>query len=80
MKCGCCDEIFADDEDGIASYQLHYKACHTDEKIDEEKIFEDFRKNMIKQKNEYDLLKKKTGDSDLIFNAKDSDAHHDHRS
>lgn len=33
---------------------------------------EEYRKIMIKQKKEYDEYKMKEGDSDLIFNEKDS--------
>jgi len=32
----------------------------------------DFRKKMIKQKEDYDKMKEKEGDSDLIFNEKDN--------
>jgi len=33
---------------------------------------EDYRKIMIKQKEEFDEFKNKEGDSDLIFNEKDN--------
>jgi len=33
---------------------------------------EEYRKKMIKQKKEYEEWKKNEGDSDLIFNKKDS--------
>jgi hypothetical protein len=35
-------------------------------------VEEEYRKIMIKQKKEYDEYKMKEGDSDLIFNKKDS--------
>jgi uncharacterized protein len=35
-------------------------------------ILDSIRKKMINSKNEYDIFKKKTGDSDLVFNARDS--------
>ena len=38
-----------------------------------EKMFESIRKKMIQSKNEYDVYKKKMGDSDLVFNAKNID-------
>jgi len=41
-----------------------------------EKVIEEFekeiRKKMIKQKEDYDKMKEKEGDSDLIFNEKDN--------
>lgn len=75
MECQYCNKAFADDETGIANYRLHQNVCHKDKKIDEEKIFEDYRNKMIKQKDEYEKSKVKTGDSDLVFNAKERDAH-----
>jgi len=33
---------------------------------------EEYRKIMIKQKKEFEEFKKKEGDSDLVFNKKDS--------
>lgn len=32
----------------------------------------DYRKKMIKQKEDYEKMKEKEGDSDLIFNEKDN--------
>ena len=63
-----------DDDDAIAIYQMHKSVHHKDKMTAEEKILEDFRKKMIKQKNDYERSKEKTGDSDLIFNSKDRDA------
>ena len=34
---------------------------------------EEYRKIMIKQKEEFDEFKKKEGDSDIIFNEKDNE-------
>ncbi|HJJ23407.1 MAG TPA: hypothetical protein OQH54_06810 [Nitrosopumilus sp.] len=34
---------------------------------------EEYRKKMLKQKEEFDEFKKKEGDSDLIFNEKDKE-------
>ncbi len=74
MKCEHCDKVFIDDEDAITNYQMHQRISHKDKMTVEEKMFEDFRKKMIKQKHEYEQSKKKTGDSDLVFNAKERDA------
>jgi hypothetical protein len=73
MECEYCGKIFVDDGDAIANYCMHQSVDHKDKIISEEKVFEDFRKKMIKQKEEYDRSKEKTGDSDLIFNAKERD-------
>jgi len=42
----------------------------SEKEIDE--FEKDYRKNMIKQKEDYDKMKEKEGDSDLIFNEKDN--------
>ena len=46
----------------------HYDVLSVDEKI-----MHDIRKKMIKSKSDYDVNKKIDGDSDLVFNAKNSD-------
>ena len=74
MECEYCGKIFVDDENTIASYWMHQSMHHKDKITAEEKVFEDFRKKMIKQKEEYERSKEKTGDSDLVFNAKERDA------
>ncbi len=42
----------------------------SEKEIDE--FEKDYRKKMIKQKEDYDKMKEKEGDSDLIFNEKDN--------
>jgi hypothetical protein len=37
-----------------------------------EKFEKDYREKMIKAKDDFDKMKKREGDSDLIFNKKDS--------
>ena len=74
LECKHCSETFDDDENAIANYLMHQSVHHKDKATIEEEIFEDFRKKMIKQKDEYEKSKEKTGDSDLIFNAKERDA------
>ena len=80
MKCKHCEKIFIDDknddDDAVITYQTHLRTSHKDKMTVEEKIFEDYRKKMIKQKEEYEQSKEKTGDSDLVFNAKERDTHH----
>lgn len=71
MECEYCGKMFVDDDDTIANYYMHQSIDHKDKITAEEKIFEDFRKKMIKQKNEYVRSKEKDGDSDLVFNAKE---------
>ncbi len=78
LKCEHCGETFVDDKNNVINYLTHQNMCHKDKATIEEKIFEDFRQKMIKQKNEYEASKKKSGDSDLVFNSKERDAcHHD---
>ena len=74
MECEYCGKMFVDDGDVIAIYRMHKSVHHKDKMTTEEKILEDFRKKMIKQKNDYEKLKEKAGDSDLVFNLKDRDA------
>ena len=77
MKCEHCDEILMDDENVVTNYLIHKRICHKDELPDEEKMFGEYKKKMIRQKEEYVKLKEKTGDSDLIFNAKERDVYND---
>ena len=77
MKCEYCDKIMMDDENVVTNYLIHKRICHQDEISDEEKMLDEYRKKMIKEKDEYVKLKEKIGDSDLIFNAKERDACHD---
>jgi hypothetical protein len=75
LECEHCSETFDDDENTITNYLMHQSVHHKDKTTTiEEEMFEDFRKKMIKQKDEYEKSKEKTGDSDLIFNAKERDA------
>ena len=74
MECKHCGKIFVDDKDAIVNYRMHQSMHHRDKMTTEEKMFEDFREKMIKQKEEYEMSKKKAGDSDLAFNAKERDA------
>ena len=73
MKCEHCDEILMDDENVVTNYLIHKRICHKDELQDKEKMFDEYREKMIRQKEEYIKLKEKIGDSDLIFNAKERD-------
>ena len=77
MKCEYCDTILIDDENVVTNYLIHQRICHKDEISDEEKMFGEYREKMIRQKEEYVKLKEKTGDSDLIFNARERDVHND---
>ena len=74
LKCEHCGETFVDDKNITSNYLTHQSMYHKDKAVIEEEIFGDFRKKMIKQKNDYEALKKKTGDSDLVFNSKERDA------
>ena len=74
MECEYCGKMFVDDENAIANYRMHQCTHHEDKMTAEEKMIEDYRKKMIKQKEEYERSKEKTGDSDLVFNAKERDA------
>ena len=72
MKCKYCKAIFPDDTDHILSYFYHIEINHLDSIDDEDKLMHDIRKKMLKSKNDYELKKKNIGDSDLIFNNKNS--------
>ena len=73
MKCKYCDQIFLEDVDIVLNYFHHVKINHYDILIDDDKMIHDIREKMIKSKKEYETLKKKIGDSDLIFNQKNVD-------
>ena len=75
MKCEHCDVILMDDENVVTNYLIHKRMCHKDDLSDEEKMLGEYKKKMIRQKEEYVKLKEKIGDTDLIFNAKDRDVH-----
>ena len=75
MKCDYCDKILVDDENVVTNYLIHKRICHKDDVSDEERTFDDYREKMILQKEEFSKSKEKMGDSDLIFNARERDAH-----
>ncbi len=73
MKCRYCDQIFPENADTVLNYFHHIQINHYDVLTDNDKTMHDIRDNMIKSKKEHDTLKKKIGDSDLIFNQKNLD-------
>ena len=73
MKCKYCEKVFEDNADVVFNYFYHVDANHYGSLSDDEKIMHDVRKKMIKSKTDYDVYKKTNGDSDLIFNSKNSD-------
>ncbi|MBT3573340.1 MAG: hypothetical protein HOE93_00400 [Nitrosopumilus sp.] len=70
MKCKYCDQIFVENADTVLNYFNHVQINHYDTLTDDDKIMHDIRDKMIKSKKEFEILKKKIGDSDLIFNQK----------
>jgi|TARA_B110000263_G_C15179724_1_gene450966 hypothetical protein len=73
MDCEYCKKIFGNDEDSILNYLQHIQINHNDELSDEEKITHNIREKMIQSKKIYKIFKERTGDSDLVFNSKNSD-------
>ena len=73
MKCKYCEKVFEDSNDLVLDNFHHTDAHHYGSLSDDEKIMHDVRKKMIKSKTDYDVYKKTNGDSDLIFNSKNSD-------
>ena len=73
MKCKYCEKILLDDTDLALNYFHHIEINHYDSLDDEDKMMHDIREKMIKSKKDYDQTKKISGDSDLIFNAKNSE-------
>ena len=73
MKCKYCEKIFSDDSDLVLSYFDHIEINHLDALDTEDKMMHEIRKKMLQSKNNYELKKKKDGDSDLIFNTKNSE-------
>ena len=73
MKCKYCEKILSDDADLVLNYFHHIEINHYDSLDDEDKIMHDIRKKFLKSKKDYELKKKKIGDSDLIFNTKNSE-------
>ena len=68
-----CEKVFEDSNDLVLDNFHHIDAHHYGSLSDDEKIMHDARKKMIKSKTDYEVHKKTTGDSDLIFNAQNSD-------
>ena len=76
MKCNYCDKTFPDDDaDAAVRYAEHQNIHRSDSETAEEKAFEDFRAKMIRQKKAYEKSREEQGDSDLVFNSMDGDAH-----
>ena len=73
MKCKYCEKILSDDADLVLNYFHHIEINHYDSLDDEDKMMHDIRKKFLKSKKDYELKKKKIGDSDLIFNTKNSE-------
>ena len=73
MKCKYCEKILSDDADLVLNYFHHIEINHYDSLDNEDKMMHDIRKKMLQSKKDYELNKKNVGDSDLIFNAKNSE-------
>ena len=73
MKCKYCEKVFEENNSLVLDVFNHIDAHHYGSLSDDEKIMHDTRKKMIKSKTDYDVYKKTNGDSDLIFNSKNSD-------
>ena len=73
MKCKYCEKSFEENDDLILDYFYHVESHHYNSLSGDEKVMHDVRKKMIKSKTDYEVHKKTTGDSDLIFNSKNSD-------
>ena len=73
MKCKYCEKILSDDADLVLNYFHHIEINHYDSLDDEDKMMYDIRKKFLKSNKDYELKKKNIGDSDLIFNTKNSE-------
>ena len=73
MKCKYCEKILSDDADLVLNYFHHIEINHYDSLDNEDKMMHDIRKKMLQSKENYELKKKNVGDSDLIFNTKNSE-------
>ena len=73
MKCKYCEKVFEENNSLVLDIFHHVDDNHYGSLSDDEKIMHDVRKKMIKSKTDYDVYKKTNGDSDLIFNSKNSD-------
>ena len=72
MKCKYCEKVFEENNSLVLDIFHHIDTYHYGSLSDDEKIMHDVRKKMIKSKTDYDVYKKTNGDSDLIFNSKNS--------
>ena len=73
MKCKYCEKILSDNADLVLNYFHHIEINHYDSLDNEDKMMHDIRKKMLQSKKDYELTKKNVGDSDLIFNTKNSE-------
>ena len=73
MKCKYCEKILSDDADLVLNYFHHIEINHYDSLDDEDKMMHDIRKKFLQSNKDYELKKKNIGDSDLIFNTKNSE-------
>ena len=73
MKCKYCEKIFSDDSNHVLTYFNHIEINHLDALDTEDKMMHEIRTKMLQSKNDYELKKKNDGDSDLIFNDKNSE-------
>ena len=73
MKCKYCEKILSDDADLVLNYFHHIEINHYDSLDDEDKMMHNIRKKFLKSKKDYEFKKKNIGDSDLIFNTKNSE-------
>ena len=73
MKCKYCEKILSDDGDLVLNYFHHIEINHYNSLDNEDKMMHDIRKKMLQSKKDYELTKKNVGDSDLTFNAKNSE-------
>ena len=71
MKCNYCDKIF-DSDDSILAHFHHLGENHYDVLTVEDKIMYETRKKMIESKKKYESQKQIDGDSDLVFNSRNS--------
>jgi len=68
LQCSHCDKTF----ENLRLLNNHYNQLGVDS-IEAAGFFDEYRKTMIKQKEDYIERKKKEGDSDLLFNEKDNE-------
>ena len=66
-------KFYLDNTDLVLNYFHHIEINHYDSLDNEDKMMHDIRKKMLQSKKDYELTKKNVNDSDLIFNAKNSE-------